>query len=1446
MSTDANTIAIIPLSSPYYLHPSDHPGLSICPVILKDDNYDEWVIAMRNSLRAKRKLGFLDGSLSCPDSAATSPPTLEDWYMVNSMLVSWIVQSIDPSLRSSITYFDSVKDLWDDLRQRFSIGNGPRKLQLRSEIARYRQTGQTVAAYYNGLKKLWDELLTYVPTRNCTCGQCKCNLNSFWVQEREEERVHQFLMGLDDVVFGTLRSNIMAQDPLPPLNKVYSLVIQEERLKTVVTSREFPTDSLALAARSHSKSANSSSQTSSSQSRKTFVCSHCGKKGHDKTSCYKLIGFPDWLKEKITARKQASESSFPNDAPLTNSSSKERSTGYANAINNSGGSMAASPMTASDRPAFGSTLSDEQWTAVMNMFNSMQSVTEKSGMISSWIIDTGASYHMTGDAALLRNITNVDPVSIKLPDGRVSSATKKGCLYMSNFRISHVLLVPQLSCNLLSFAQLAHDLHLLVLLTDKFVVLQEIHTRIVIGVGKQQGGVYWLQNLRNAASAMSAQSCTSSATLWHRRLGHPSSTVLSSISELKLDKNSMESIMPCESCFKAKQTRHSFPISSSKAAELFQLVHCDVWGPYSTPSFSGASYFLTIVDDYSRAVWVYFCVAKSEIALIFKNFVALVDTQYHKRIQRVRADNGTEFLPLRIFFDAKGIIFETSCVATPQQNGRVERKHRHLLNVARALRFQAHLPLQFWAECVSAAAFIINHTPSPNLGHRTPYELLHNRVPSYNSFRVFGCLCFASQMPRSRDKFAPRSRKCIFIGYPSGKHGWRLYDLETKESFISRDVVFFETFFPFATPSIQPPTALESTPSPAIYDDPPYFLPQPATSTHSATLPPTEVRESPLISPSPPSDPEPSDPEPPAVRRSTRTRQPNVRLQDYECNTIQLVHPLTASSSPTPESQSSGIRYPLAAYVSCSNFSDSHVHFLAAVTAGAEPSSFKAAVQHRVWREAMNAELEALRRNSTWTLSLLPPGKTSIGCKWVYRIKYKSNGAVERHKARLVILGNRQVEGVDYTETFAPVAKMTSVRVFLSVAIVRGWELHQMDVHNAFLHGDLDEEVYMRPPPGLADVPPGHVCRLQKSLYGLKQAPRNWFAKLSSALCAFGFCQSKADYSLFSYKKQEVILHVLVYVDDLIVAGNNSTSIARFKSYLNSCFHMKDLGVLKYFLGIEISRLPSGLFLSQRKYTLDILSEVGLLAAKPCGFPMEQHHQLVVSTSPPLSDPERYRRLVGRLIYLTITRPELSYSVHTLAQFMQNPKSHHWHAALRVLHYLKGHPGQGLLLSAQSSLQLTAFCDSDWASCPITRRSISGYFIMLGKSPISWKTKKQTTISRSSVEAEYRSMASTCCELVWLKSLLHSLGVGHNSPMRLYCDSQAALHIAANPVFHERTKHIEIDCHLIRDYIQSGTIITSYIPTTQQPADLFTKALGKVQFQLLLGKLGIIDPHAPT
>ncbi|KAK2996505.1 hypothetical protein RJ639_024953 [Escallonia herrerae] len=325
-----------------------------------------------------------------------------------------------------------------------------------------------------------------------------------------------------------------------------------------------------------------------------------------------------------------------------------------------------------------------------------------------------------------------------------------------------------------------------------------------------------------------------------------------------------------------------------------------------------------------------------------------------------------------------------------------------------------------------------------------------------------------------------------------------------------------------------------------------------------------------------------------------------------------------------------------------------------------------------------------------------------------------------------------------------------------------------------------------------------------------------------------------------------VQVNVLVYVDDLIIFGNNHAAIQRFKTYLNECFHMKDLGALKYFLGVEGARAPEGILLCQRKYALDIISEDGLLGAKPASVPLEQNHQLALATGRLIDDPERYRRLVGRLIYLCFTRPELSYCVHVLSQFMQQPREEHWEAALRVVRYLKGNPGQGILLSNECNLRLHGWCDADWAGCPLTRRSLTGWIIFLGTSPISWKTKKQHTVSRSSAEAEYRSMAMTTGELLWLKGILKSFGVSHNFAMHLSCDSQAALHIAKNPAFHERTKHIEVDCHFVRDEIIKDNIHPQFVPSYAQLADIFTKVLGESQFDHFTRKLGIRNLHAPT
>ena len=254
-----------------------------------------------------------------------------------------------------------------------------------------------------------------------------------------------------------------------------------------------------------------------------------------------------------------------------------------------------------------------------------------------------------------------------------------------------------------------------------------------------------------------------------------------------------------------------------------------------------------------------------------------------------------------------------------------------------------------------------------------------------------------------------------------------------------------------------------------------------------------------------------------------------------------------------------------------------------------EPTSYRQAILDELWRDSIQDEYVALKDNNTWIVVDLPPGKYALSCKWVFKFKFRADGTLERRKSRLVVCGNSQVEGEDYEETFAPVAKMTTVCTFLQIAASRNWEVHQMDVHNAFLHGDLKEEVYMRPPPGFRGSDKNKVCLLKKSLYGLKQAPRCWFEKLSSSLLSYGFTQSRSDYSLFLLDRGTELIQVLVYVDDLVVSASTTTLLTSFKTYMKQCFHMKYLGVSKYFLGLELSRNPLGIHLCQRKYALGII-----------------------------------------------------------------------------------------------------------------------------------------------------------------------------------------------------------------------------------------------------------------
>ncbi|WOH13997.1 hypothetical protein DCAR_0933512 [Daucus carota subsp. sativus] len=551
-------------------------------------------------------------------------------------------------------------------------------------------------------------------------------------------------------------------------------------------------------------------------------------------------------------------------------------------------------------------------------------------------------------------------------------------------------------------------------------------------------------------------------------------------------------------------------------------------------------------------------------------------------------------------------------------------------------------------------------------------------------------------------------------------------------------------------------------------------------------------------------------------RPSRKTQIPK-RLQDC----VGLPSNLNSNLCTTEDSNP----YPIQAYLCYDAFTSTYTQYMTATAQESVPYTYKQASTNSNWLKAMKLELDALESNHTWELVQKPPDKHVVDCKWIFKIKYLPDGSIDRYKARLVAKGFTQTFGLDYFETFSPVAKMTTVRVLIAVASTQNWPINQLDVTNAFLHGDLHEEVYMRVPPGYfalsthccldpATDTSTLVCKLIKSIYGLKQAPRCWFTKFSKALLIYGFRQCHSDNSLFTFNKGLVFIAVLVYVDDILITGNNNDTISHVKSFLATHFKLKDLGPLKYFLGIEIARSSAGIYLHQKKYTLDILADVGLTDCKPSKIPMEQNHTLQKSESAFLKsqDASLYRRLVGRLLYLTITRPEIAYSVQVLSQFITQPRADHLTAVFKILRFVKGSPGQGLFYSATMPLKLTAFSDSDWGGDLLSRHSLTGYCILFGSSLVAWKCKKQHTVSKSSAEAEYRSMADTCCEIVWLLAIFRVFGFNSLTPVQLHCDNKSALYIASNSVFHERTKHIEIDCHIVRE----NTIIWSAFSTMLQ------------------------------
>ncbi|GJX35978.1 putative ribonuclease H-like domain-containing protein [Tanacetum coccineum] len=505
-----------------------------------------------------------------------------------------------------------------------------------------------------------------------------------------------------------------------------------------------------------------------------------------------------------------------------------------------------------------------------------------------------------------------------------------------------------------------------------------------------------------------------------------------------------------------------------------------------------------------------------------------------------------------------------------------------------------------------------------------------------------------------------------------------------------------------------------------------------------------------------------------------------------------------------------------------------------------EPTSIAKALEDPDWVDAMQEEMQQFINQQVWKLVPLPDGKHAIGTKWILKNKRDARGIVVRNKARLVAQGHRQEEGIDYDEVFAPVARIEAIRLFLAFASYMGFLVYQLDVKSAFLYGEIEEEVYVTQPKGFEDPYfPKHVYRVVKALYGLHQAPRAWYARLSAFLLQHNYRRGTIDKTLFIKKDSRDILLVQVYVDDIIFGSTNKAWCDEFEVLMKGEFEMSAMGEMTFFLGLQVKQLPDGIFISQDKYVKDMLTKFDMESVRTATTPYEAAKTKLKDETDPPVNVHLYRSMIGSLMYLTASRPDIMFAVSACSRHQVTPLTSHLNAVKKIFKYLKGQPKLGLWYPKDSPFQLEAYSDSDYAGSHGDRKSTTGGCQFLGRRLISWQCKKQTIVATSSTEAEYVAAASCCAQVLWIQNQLLDYGFNFMNT-KIFIDNQSTICIVKNPVFHQRTKHIEIRHHFIRDANEKNLIQVLKIHTNDNVADLLTKAFDGPRFEYLVVHIGMV------
>lgn len=936
----------------------------------------------------------------------------------------------------------------------------------------------------------------------------------------------------------------------------------------------------------------------------------------------------------------------------------------------------------------------------------------------------------------------------------------------------------------------------------------------------------------------------------------------------------------------AKMTRFPFSSANHKTTHAGEIIFSDVKGPIATPGVDGGwRYFVTYIDCHTRFLKIFLLKRKSDQSDAFKTFEATICNKFKTNIacvETLHTDNGGEYMSNadKAYFRQRGILHRTTVAGNPQSNGVAERINRTIFEIAEAMRIMSNLPRSFWSLFVFHAVYLYNRRPHSALNGITPYQAWWGHPPTLRHLRVPGCDAWALTPVSQRRAQDHHARRGIFVGYAPTQKGYRLFNPATNKIMISTHTLFNEKSFTFgrdryfdeqipSTPGPQPSVPAVSNLPDEVPDDDLPLINHRARPQHEAI---------PLNNQWAPLDDDDDD---------NDNNEINGPIHDNDDDHLEHYPPASAPSEPSRYPQRE--RHPpgqwweapaanTAAQGPSCEVTDAcqHIHHYAFNSFAPRPPTDNLPRPcldgimasdidvNLTLRQALNGpyggyfsdaahkEFRSLLQFRTWELRHLPKGRKAIGNKWVFKIKAKDDGSIDKFKARLVIQGFSQRPGIDFDETFAPVAHQESTRLLIALAAQHGYKTRHIDIVGAFLNGDMEEDVFMKQPDGFIDPENKDlVCKLLKALYGLRQAGNVWNKRFHNFLVKMGFVRISADPCIYILQRAKSMVILALHVDDCLMINNDNQLCDAAVRTIASEFEITDLGEPTKLLGMRVCHDHStgAISLDQETYILEILKRFNMFESKPSDLPHVPNLHLSSSMSP--STPEAtkamqdipYGEAVGALLWLSIcTRPELKPAVSVLCRFIKNPGPQHWSAVKLVFRYLRGSTKHGLRYSRDpTNPGLIGYADSDFANDPDKSRSVGGYVVKFANAAIAWKSKLQSTVATSSTHAEYMALYDCAREIVWLRQLLVDINHATFGPTTIFEDNRGCISMTANMRTDPKTKHVNVKYHYTRGLVQDKTITIEYKATADMIADLMTKPLDRPKFLRFRPELGVHD-----